>query len=393
LKPNLPRTPHGPKPTTIHITTLLALDYLQRLLQPGAILHFAHAKATVSSPAVAPKAAAKCSTPLAHAQSRGKRRFLSPFFTFTSPTETPAASSRTPAPSSLPPSAQRRRLGTSTPPPPFLTGSPPAEGPQEKDVGGGAPSGAGSTPRLRRESAATGRVRRQPGGAGAGQPQSAREQGRSSLRDRGQRRRAARLRSSDWRSRGTSRGRSRGTSRRSGLRHPPPPARAAGADPSGRTRCRGEEVAPPRWTGLPHPRRRARSRLVPILVGASTTRSRGGCLGRRQRGGPLGGDDEAGDNEAAWGGDDEAGPTFPDCTAFCPGEQGLRPPSPAPRTARTSPTARGSTPAGNCAKGMGKTAGVPPLLQQGMPLSAAAYSSVLQMREGHPLEIVLEQLQ
>jgi hypothetical protein len=38
---------------------------------------------------------------------------------------------------------------------------------------------------------------------------------------------------------------------------------------------------------------------------------------------------------------------------------------------------------------MGKTAGVPHLLQQGMPLSAAAYSSVLQMREGHLLEIVL----
>jgi hypothetical protein len=173
---------------------------------------------------------------------------------------------------------------------------------------------AGSTPRLRRESAATGRVRRQPGGAGAGQPQSAREQGRSSLRDRGQRRCTARLRSSDKRSRGTSRGRSRGASRRSGLRHPPPPARAAGADPSGRTRCRGEEVAPPRWTGLPHPRRRARSRLVPILVGASTTRSRGGCLGRRRRGGPLGGDDEAGDNEAAWAGTTRQGqpsPTVP----------------------------------------------------------------------------------
>jgi hypothetical protein len=37
----------------------------------------------------------------------------------------------------------------------------------------------------------------------------------------------------------------------------------------------------------------------------------------------------------------------------------------------------------------GKTAGVPALLQQGMPLSAVAYSSVLQMREVHLLEIVL----
>jgi hypothetical protein len=38
---------------------------------------------------------------------------------------------------------------------------------------------------------------------------------------------------------------------------------------------------------------------------------------------------------------------------------------------------------------MGNTAGVHPLLRQGMLLSGAAYPSVLQMREGHLLEIVL----
>jgi hypothetical protein len=72
-------------------------------------------------------------------------------------------------PASLPPPARRRRPGTGTPPPPFLTESPLAEGPQEKDVSGGARFDAcGSTP--------------QPGGAGAGQPLSAREQGRSTGR-------------------------------------------------------------------------------------------------------------------------------------------------------------------------------------------------------------------
>jgi hypothetical protein len=91
------------------------LDYLRRLLQPGENLHFAHTKATLAGPAVAPKAAAKCSRPPAHAHSWGKAGFLSPFFISTSPTVTLATSSRTPAPSSLPPSARRRRPGTGAP--------------------------------------------------------------------------------------------------------------------------------------------------------------------------------------------------------------------------------------------------------------------------------------